>query len=284
MNVRHGGSGLRLIAALFAACACNIAAAADLYDTVNGLRSGQGACTVTPAPAPLTRQPALERAAQALSRGAGLPESLRDADYRARTSVFISLSGDGVGDKAEALLGARYCAQLLRSEITEIGIFQDARHLWIVLAAPFAPQVSMSAEAAAERVLELVNEARAETRSCGRKSFKAARPLRWNDVLAAVAQRHAEDMAQFNYFSHTGRDISTPAARVTRGGYKFRATGENIAAGQTTPEDAVAAWLKSPQHCENLMNPAYTEMGVAYAVARESDAGIYWTQVFGTPR
>ena len=48
------------------------------------------------------------------------------------------------------------------------------------------------------------------------------------------------------------------------------------------PEDAVAAWIKSPEHCANVMNPAFTEMGVAYAVDSRSDIGVYWTQAFGT--
>jgi uncharacterized protein YkwD len=67
-------------------------------------------------------------------------------------------------------------------------------------------------------------------------------------------------------------------------GYQYRSTGENIAAGQTTPEDAMAAWLKSPEHCANLMEPAFTDMGVAYAVDPNSDMGVYWTQTFGRPR
>ena len=284
VNVLHCGNGLRLVAGLLAACLCDIAAAADLYDSVNRLRAGQGACAVVQARAPLTRQPALERAAQALARGQALQDSLEESGYRASASLFISMSGEGVNEKAGALLGTQYCEQLLGGTLADIGIYQDARQLWIVLAAPFAPQVSMPAAAAAARVLELVNKARAETRSCGSKRFKAAGPLRGNAVLTAVAQRHAADMAQFSYFSHSGRDGSTPAARVARGGYKYRATGENIAAGQTTPEEAVAAWIKSPPHCENLMNAAFTEMGVAYAVDRASEAGVYWTQVFGAPR
>jgi uncharacterized protein YkwD len=40
-------------------------------------------------------------------------------------------------------------------------------------------------------------------------------------------------------------------------------TGENIAAGQMTPEEAVAGWLRSPGHCANLMNGGYSEMAVA---------------------
>lgn len=98
------------------------------------------------------------------------------------------------------------------------------------------------------------------------------------------ASLHATDMAASNYFSHTGRDGSTSAQRVTRAGYHYRMTGENIAAGQLSPEEAVAGWLKSPTHCANLMNGRYTEMGVAFAVNATSSMGVYWVQLFGTPR
>jgi len=46
----------------------------------------------------------------------------------------------------------------------------------------------------------------------------------------------------------------------------------------------VAGWIKSPPHCANLMNGAFTEMGVAYAVNAKSEMGVYWAQEFGTPR
>ncbi|HCJ28080.1 MAG TPA: hypothetical protein DHV63_01935, partial [Pseudomonas sp.] len=60
--------------------------------------------------------------------------------------------------------------------------------------------------------------------------------------------------------------------------------GENIAAGQGSAEQAVSSWLASPGHCQNIMNPGFTEMGAAYATNPRSAATIYWTQVFGTPR
>ncbi len=76
--------------------------------------------------------------------------------------------------------------------------------------------------------------------------------------------------------------LRMPAA--ARAGYRYRSTGENIAAGQIKPEDAVAGWVKNAPHCANLMNPAFTEMGVAFAVDRRSEMGVYWTQAFGRPR
>jgi hypothetical protein len=53
--------------------------------------------------------------------------------------------------------------------LADIGIYQDARQLWIVMAAPFAPRVSLSSEAAARQVLDLVNKARTASRRCGDK-------------------------------------------------------------------------------------------------------------------
>ena len=275
---------MRLMAAVLAALSCNVFAAADLYDAVNRLRAGRGACTAAQEPAPLTRQPALERAALGLARGQSLQDSLRESGYRATASRFVSITDAGAGGNAYAALEKKYCGQLLDGALVDIGIYQDARQLWIVMAVPFAPRVSLSPEAAAQRMLELVNRARAEPRSCGDRPYGAVPPLRWSSVLARAALLHAEDMARHSYFSHRGRDGSTPDERVTRIGYRFRATGENIAAGHSMPEDVVAGWIRSPPHCANLMNPAYTEMGVAFAVERTSELGVYWTQVFGAPR
>ena len=44
------------------------------------------------------------------------------------------------------------------------------------------------------------------------------------------------------------------------------------------------AGSRSPEHCANVMNPDFTQMGIAYAVNAVSEDGIYWTQVFATPR
>jgi uncharacterized protein YkwD len=255
--------------------------AQGLYDTVNRLR--QGECAGPDRPAPLVPQAALEQAAAALAQGGNLQQSLKDAAYRYTRSSVVSLRGDGVDAQAAEML-KKYCGQLADAGMREAGIFSDARQIWIVTAAPFAPQVALSEEAAGQRVLELINQARAVARRCGEKPFKAAPPVRWNATLALASRAHAEDMARNNFFSHDGRDGSKPAQRVARAGYKYRMTGENIAGGQMRPEEAVAGWIKSPPHCANLMNAASTEMGVAFAVDRTSKLGVYWAQEFGTPR
>ncbi len=261
------------------------AAADDLYRSINQLRAGSGSCAAAQDLIPLAPQAALDRAARDLARGDKAEPSLKAAGYRAARYSVLSLKGDGVGAQAAQLLAKpAYCAQLQDAAMSEVGIYLDARELWVVMAAPFAPSVGMSAQAAGERVLALVNHARASSRRCGGRAYQAVRPVRWNELLAEASRAHAEDMARNNYFGHSGRDGSNPAQRVERAGYRYRSTGENIAAGQMQPEDAVAGWIRSPTHCANLMSPTYTEMGAAFAVDSASDMGVYWAQVFGMPR
>jgi uncharacterized protein YkwD len=151
------------------------------------------------------------------------------------------------------------------------------------------PAVDASPAAPADfaaRVLELVNAARAEPRRCGWKRFAAAPPLTRSAMLEAVAREHAEDMAWRGRMEHAGGDGSTPAGRATRIGYRWLRIAENVAAGQATPEAAVASWLEIAGHCANLMDPAYTETGVGVATAAAGQDGPgwpYWAQIFGMP-
>ncbi|MEO7727876.1 MAG: CAP domain-containing protein [Burkholderiales bacterium] len=271
---------------LLVLCANCAADAADLYTEINRVRAGDGRCLMPADLPPLQPNAALERAARNMARGDALQRSLDAAGYRPTHSSYVTVKGDDVGTRTqEALATASACRQLQDAAMSDVGVYVDARQLWIVLASPFAPAVRMSEPAAGDRVLDLVNRARATPRYCGDRRFEAARPLRWNDLLAQASERHADDMARNNYFSHNGRDGSNPGQRVERAGYRYRATGENIAAGtQMQAEDAVAGWIKSPGHCANLMNPGFTEMGAAFAVDRRSDMGIYWAQSFGAPR
>ncbi len=134
------------------------------------------------------------------------------------------------------------------------------------------------------RVLELINDARSSARQCGDTSFAAASPLSWDTRLESAARSHSQDMVRNNFFDHSGSDGSRASARVTAAGYRWRATGENIAAGQESVTEAVNAWLDSPGHCRNVMNEKFTNMALACEVADGNDYKEYWTQVLARPR
>lgn len=134
-------------------------------------------------------------------------------------------------------------------------------------------------------VLKLTNQARAKARTCGGKRYRAAKPLRWSDTLARTAAAHSADMANRNYFSHYAPGGVSPFDRMRAAGYRYRAAGENIAAGRSldTPEAVVRAWLKSPGHCKVIMNPKYRDLGVG-RVEGAGKWGVYFTQNFGRRR
>ncbi|MBH8555205.1 CAP domain-containing protein [Nostocaceae cyanobacterium CENA357] len=117
-----------------------------------------------------------------------------------------------------------------------------------------------------EQVLQLTNQERAKN---GLSALKA------NSELNYSADKYAELMAERNYFSHTGPDGSKPWDRAKAVGFEAQTMGENIAAGQKTPEEVVKAWMNSPGHRANILNPRFTQLGVGF----EKN---YWVQNFGS--
>jgi uncharacterized protein YkwD len=109
------------------------------------------------------------------------------------------------------------------------------------------------------------------------------RPLRPNTQLMKAAQTQAEQGASVRRLAHVLPEARYPRPqdRLEASGYPWRAFAENIAYGQSDPTSATEAWMKSPDHRKNLLNPTYTELGTGYAL---DDSGRpYYVQVFGRP-
>jgi uncharacterized protein YkwD len=132
-------------------------------------------------------------------------------------------------------------------------------------------------------VVVLVNQARAQGATCGGASFDPTGPLAMEARLRCAARVHSLDMAMRGFFDHVNPDGEDPFVRMERAGYSFLAAGENIAAGQTTPQEVVDGWLASPGHCSNIMSPDFSQIGVGYVAAPQGMLPHYWTQTFGTP-
>lgn len=133
--------------------------------------------------------------------------------------------------------------------------------------------------------MDLVNRYRAAGANCGSEgNFAATGALTWNASLAQAALKHSDDLQSANFFSHTGSDGSSAGQRITAAGYRWRAWGENIAAGQSTVAVVMAGWMASPGHCANLMNPGFREIGVACVKGTASNTySSYWTMDLATP-
>jgi uncharacterized protein YkwD len=102
-------------------------------------------------------------------------------------------------------------------------------------------------------------------------------PLNPDRNLAAAAMWKSMHMARYDYLDHD--DPAPPEARSVfqRGiecGYG-NYIGENLAEGQDNARETIEEWLGSPVHRHVMENPAYQDMGVGVATARNGDK--YWT-------
>src|ERR1700683_1165314 len=269
-------------AALLLVMLAPLTCAADVLGAVNDLRA-RGCAARRGATPPLRASARLDAVARQLAAGAPLRTALSQADYHAVSSFSVSVSGVPPSGDVSRILAQRFCQQSTNPACREIGSARRGSEVWIALAEPFSPPASRDAEAISRRALELVNAARAQSRRCGLKSFAAAPPLTRTPTLERAARLYARELADHGYMEHTGRDGSSPQERVTRSGYRWRETGENLASGIMTPEEVVAGWLQSPAHCANLMDAAFTEMGIAFGVNPRDERGVYWALEFGRP-
>jgi uncharacterized protein YkwD len=97
-----------------------------------------------------------------------------------------------------------------------------------------------------------------------------------------LAIDNASAMAAQDFFSHTAPDgqwLTDRAAAADYGVWLF--LGENLAAGQPTPERVVAAWLDSPTHRANVLAAEACEIGVGRAPASAGRYAVYWVMEVG---
>lgn len=124
-----------------------------------------------------------------------------------------------------------------------------------------------------QRVFDLTNSER---------SARGLPLLEFHPMLTQAAEAHGADqfLRRCNDLSHTGTDGSTPFVRIDRTGLQYSAAAENIGCGYPTPESIMRDWMNSSGHRANILDPAYTHIGVSVSL---NDAGrLYWVQVFAS--
>lgn len=116
------------------------------------------------------------------------------------------------------------------------------------------------------RVVELVNAERAKY---------GLSTLKINNELSRVARAKSQDMRDNGYFSHNSPTYGSPFDMLKSFGISYRAAGENIARGYSTPEAVVTGWMNSEGHRANILSSSFTQIGVGHV-----ESGNYWTQLF----
>jgi uncharacterized protein YkwD len=294
---------------------CAAAADTDALTAVQVLRMG-GCGGRVPATPPLRVDPALDRAAAQWAAGATPAAAAHSNGYAAQTLSAVRVSGADAALLQE--LRRSSCNTITDRGVHDVGVFHRGLETWLLLGsrqvsrpvsaavtaksplplqpspptqptAPTQPTPVMQPASArppmsAARALELVNDIRAKGARCGNRAFAPVAPVKLSSTLSSVALGHAADMAQHNYFEHEDLSGHTPADRVRAVGYAEKLVGENIAYGPESADEVVQGWLDSPGHCENIMDPRFAEMGIAFSAGRASRRGLYWVQLLVAPK
>ena len=141
-------------------------------------------------------------------------------------------------------------------------------------APPSTTAVAPSVGPYADRILEILNAER---------TSRGLQPLAFESRLVDAAMAHTQHQASLGMIFHYAPDGTGPGERISATGYTFSTWGENVAAGQTSPESVMTAWMESPGHCKNILNPQFTEIGVAFFETSDSYR-TWWTQKFARPQ
>lgn len=134
-------------------------------------------------------------------------------------------------------------------------------------------------------VLNQSNIARAKGLRCGplRSGGTPSSPLKRNSKLDQAAMAQAVSMAANGFFAHTNPlDNSDVVLRVQALDYIYSRVGENLAQNPQSPLEVVQGWLNSEGHCMNLLDPRFSEIGIAYV--QDNQGMTQWVQVFGKSR
>jgi uncharacterized protein YkwD len=266
---------------LFSGLTGPLAAQADAVSAVQVLREGGCGGTLPPAPL-LRRNGMLDRAAEQWAAGVSLASATERSGYQAESTAGVHITG--AESSTMQLLRRSGCRSLADRGYHDIGIYHRRSDTWLVLASAYVVPPRSQTPMLASRALQLINDVRARGARCGERAFAPAPPVKLSGTLAEVAFGHAADMAAHNYFEHEDLAGHSPADRVRAVGYQEKLVGENIAYGPKSADEVVQGWLDSPGHCENIMDPRFAEMGIAYAAGHASKHGLYWVQVLAAPR
>jgi uncharacterized protein YkwD len=180
--------------------------------------------------------------------------------------LALSLGGPAVASSA-AGASAAPTAAAARARLV--------RHARLARRCPNAnrPAASISRAAARAALLCLVNRERA---AHGLPRLVLDRRLNHS------AQGWTDTMVATDTFSH-GADF---ASRITAAGFRWSAAGENIATGFPTARAVLAAWMASPGHCRNILDPAYRDIGIGisrHPIPGWASGPSTWTEDFALP-
>ena len=162
---------------------------------------------------------------------------------------------------------------------TEVKILPAVTILAIIVFGIFSFVLANASEITPDNIVKLVNEER---------TANGLNPLKMNPKLQSAAIFKSNDMIYRNYFDHYAFG-QTPWMFIIRAGYDYSVAGENLAKGYSTSEGVVNAWINSPSHRANILNPDFQDIGVgvvrgAFTADGQTVETTMTTELFATPK
>lgn len=110
-------------------------------------------------------------------------------------------------------------------------------------------------------------------------------PLELNRELTNAALAKGQHMFDHQYWAHIAPDGTDPWYFIRGANYTYQVAGENLARDFYDTDDMVKAWMASPTHRANIMNPKYRDIGIAVIDGQlQGYDTTLVVQMFGTPR
>lgn len=127
----------------------------------------------------------------------------------------------------------------------------------------------------ASALVQLTNRAREE---------QGLSTLAVSSLLVRSSGLRAHDMAEKSYFSHVSPEGRRLSYFLKTAGYAYREAGENLAMGFSDAQSAMQGWLKSPTHYANVVDPAFSEIGIGVEGGMmNGKPTVFVAQHFGAP-
>jgi len=138
------------------------------------------------------------------------------------------------------------------------------------------PSPAKLAAIVSNRMVDLINQSREENDTS---------PLVVNGFLVDAALDKANDMMDKQYFSHTSPEGLKPWQWIDKDNYDYVYAGENLAMDFREAEVVHSAFMKSPSHRKNILNPKYRELGIGVLHGEMNGRStILLVEMFGTRR
>ncbi len=155
--------------------------------------------------------------------------------------------------------------------------------LGVIIALQFMPQPPVPLTVLGEQV-DVTSQSLLDDTNARRSEANVA-PLEIDRKLSAAATSKARDMFEKQYWAHTSPDGTTPWYWLREVNYRYDYAGENLAKGFRTSDALITAWMNSPEHRDNMLNPNYQHVGFSVIEGRlDGETTRLVVAMYGSPQ